>query len=322
MNSKKEGCHYQHLSYEERIRLDALRRRGDSLRIIARELNRSPNTISRELRRFRSVPYTPIRAQRRADHKRLLSKRLCLKVATDPVLSRLVLEKLPLKWSPERIAGYARRQGIVVSKKAIYKYVKSRWLQEHLVFKGNRTCRSVNHRRARYSKDRFKRGVAERPPVDGTGHWEIDFITSWTSKSVLFVAADRFSRKTVVQGLPNRRIASIELALRDLKAGYDIKTITADNDLAFTNWRKLEADIQANFYFARPFASWEKGLVENSNRWIRLFIPKGTNIGTVPTETIDRAMQFLNATPRQILGFKTADEVHYAKSLETHSCPT
>ena len=82
---------------------------------------------------------------------------------------------------------------------------------------------------------------------------------------------------------------------------------------AFSGWRKLEAAIQANFYFARPFASWEKGLVENSNRWIRLFIPKGTNISTVPSDIIDRTMQFLNATPRQILGFKTADEVHYAR---------
>lgn len=276
-------------------------------------LNRSPNTISRELRRFRSVPYTPLRAQRRAWHKRYLSKRLCLKVATDPVLANLILEKLPLKWSPERIASYARRQGIVVSKKAIYKYVKTRWLQEHLVFKGSRTCRSSNHRRARYSKDRYKRTVAERPPVDGTGHWEIDFITSWASKSVLFVASDRFSKKTVVQSLPDRRAPSVERALGTLKSDLGIKTITADNDLAFTNWRKLEADIQANFYFARPFASWEKGLVENSNRWIRLFIPKGTNISRVASDTIDRTMQFLNETLRQILGFRTADEVHYTQ---------
>ena len=54
-------------------------------------------------------------------------------------------------------------------------------------------------------------------------------------------------------------------------------------------------------------------MVENSNRWIRLFIPKGTNISTVPSDIIERTMQFLNATPRQILGFKTADEVHYAQ---------
>jgi len=312
MNIKSER-HYQHLSYEERIRLDALRLRGDSLRTIARQLDRSPNTISRELRRFHSVPYTPARAHRRAYHKRYLSKRNCLKVATDRVLTDLVNQKLPLKWSPERISGYARQRGITVSKKAIYKYVKSRWMQDHLVFKGKRTCRSINHRRARYSKDRDKRTVAERPQVDGTGHWEIDFITSWASKDVLFVASDRFSKKTLVESLPDRRSATIERALLDLKAHHGIKTLTADNDLASSNWRKLEAMIQAKFYFAGPFASWEKGLVENSNRLIRLFIPKGTNIRSVPADTIDRAMQFLNETPRQILGFKTADEVYYAQ---------
>jgi IS30 family transposase len=234
-------------------------------------------------------------------------------VATDKALADLVNEKLPLKWSPERISGYARLHGIAVSKKAIYKYVKSRWLQEHLVFKGSRTCRSSNHRRARYSKDGFKRTVAERPPVHGTGHWEIDFITSWASKGVLFVASDRFSKKTVIQFLPDRRAATVAHALLALKSGYGIKTVTADNDLAFINWRTLEAAIGANFYFARPFASWEKGLVENSNRWIRLFIPKGTNIRTVPAAAIDQAMQFLNRTPRQVLGFRTADEVYYSQ---------
>ena len=130
---------------------------------------------------------------------------------------------------------------------------------------------------------------------------------------MLFVASDRFSKKTVIQFLPDRRAATVAHALLALKSGYGIKTVTADNDLAFINWRTLEAAIGANFYFARPFASWEKGLVENSNRWIRLFIPKGTNIRTVPAAAIDQAMQFLNRTPRQVLGFRTADEVYYSQ---------
>ena len=313
MNIQQKGRNYQHLSYEERVRLDALRQRGDSVRAIARQLNRSPNTISRELR-LKQVngSYTPQKAQRKTYHKRLLAKRHCLKVATDPELARVVLEKLPLKWSPERIAGYARERGISVSKKAIYKYVKSRWLQQHLIFKGKRNCRSSRHRRARYSRDHFKRTVELRPPVETTGHWEIDFITSHGSKAVLFVASDRFSRKTVVERLGDRSGRSVERALLDLKSQYGIKTITTDNDLAFSRWRHLETIVGAHFYFARPFASWEKGLVENSNRWIRLFIPKGTDIRTVQTGIIERTMEFLNATPRQILGFKTADEVHYA----------
>jgi IS30 family transposase len=315
--NNKAGRHYQQLSYEERVQLDALRRQGTSMRAIARQLGRSPNTISRELR-FKQVRgfYTPRKAQVKTYHKRTLSKRMCMKVATDPVLTQLVLEKLPLKWSPERIAGYARRQGIVVSKKAIYKFIKSRWLQHHLIFKGWRRGRSTHLRRARYAKDRFKRSIEHRPPVLTTGHWEIDFITSHGSQAVLFVASDRFSRKTIIERLPDRRLRSINRTLRELKSNYGIKTITADNDLAFTHWRKLEEVIGANFYFARPFASWEKGLVENSNRWIRLFVPKGTDIRTVPEITVLRTEQFLNETPRQILGFKTADEVHYERPTE------
>jgi transposase, IS30 family len=307
------GKHYQHLSYEERVRLDTLRQQGQSIGTIARQLNRSPNTISRELRlkRVKGL-YTPRKAHLKAYHKRLLAKRNCLKVAIDPALSRLVIEKLPLRWSPERIAGYARQQGIVVSKKAIYKYVKSRWLQRHLVFKGRRIGRSTHLRRARYSRDRLKRTVDQRPPVEATGHWEVDFITAYSSKAALFVASDRFSRKTVIELLADRRTRSVERALQNLKTRYGIKTITTDNDLAFTKWRELEAAIGANFYFARPFASWEKGLVENSNRWIRLFIPKGTDMRDVSDDTVRSSLKFLNQTPRQVLGFQTADEVHYA----------
>lgn len=323
MNTSGGEAHYQHLSYEERVRLDTLRRRGDSIRSIGRALDRSPNTISRELKLKRvGGVYAPHKAQRKAYHKRLLSKRNCMKVATDPILARLVLDKLPLKWSPERIAGYARTAlCIAVSKKAMYKFIRSRFLQTQLVFRGRRRLHS-NNRRARYAKDRFKRSICERPPVETTGHWEVDFITSHGCSASLFVASDRFSRKTVVQWLPNRRIRSVERALRDLKERYGIKTITADNDLAFTSWRRLEELISARFYFARPFASWEKGLVENSNRWIRLFVPKGTDMRTVEQKTIDASMRFLNETPRQILGFKTANDVHYRRSRLPEKCPT
>ena len=81
----KSARHYQHLSYEERIRLDTLRQRRDSLRTIARQLNRSPNTIFRELRRFRDVTYTPQRAQRRARYSKDRDKRT---VAERPPLAR------------------------------------------------------------------------------------------------------------------------------------------------------------------------------------------------------------------------------------------
>jgi IS30 family transposase len=115
-----------------------------SMRAIAEELRRSPNTVSRELRLLRNIPYRPDKAHIRAYHKRYHSKRLCLKVALDGELTALVFEKLVLKWSPERIAGYARRQGKIVSKKAIYRFVKSRFLERHLLWKGSRNMDAHN----------------------------------------------------------------------------------------------------------------------------------------------------------------------------------
>lgn len=304
---------YQQLSFEERVRIDTLKRRGVSLRSIARELRRSPNTISRELRVKRVAgAYSPQKAQRKTYHKRHLAKRSCLKVATDQELTQLVLEKLPLKWSPERIAGYARLHGKQVSKKAIYRFVKTRWMERDLLFRGKRPRRRAQWLRTKAFKDRLKRAVSERPEAEGTGHWEVDFIVSWASSASLLVCVDRFSRFVVVEQLSSRRQEAVLRALRGVKDRYGMRSITVDNDLAFKRWRTMEQQLKTRFFFTSPYRSYEKGLVENTNRWIRRFVPKRTELGGVAADTLAVVDRYLNDTPRQVLGFKTAREIQFA----------
>jgi len=305
---KKERT-YRQLSYEERVKIEMLLARGESVRQVARTLGRSPNTIAREVREKKvRGRYTPKKAHHKTYVRRYWSKRDCMKVAMDPALVTLVREKLKLRWSPERIAGYARRNGTLLSKKAVYKYAKSRCLDRYFFWKQNKKKRGV--KRGHHSpQDTAKRMVEMRPQVLSSGHWELDFIVSRESVAVLMVMVDRWTRFTIIQWLPRKTHASVLSALKSVKEKHRIATITTDNDIVFRGWQEIERVLSVPFYFARPFHSWEKGLVENTNRWIRTFVPKKTDLATVSRKQFTEMHTFLNKTPRQCLGYRTAEEV-------------
>jgi len=300
---------YKQLSYEERIQIDVLKRSGVSIRGIAAVLERSPNTISRELKE-KAVrgAYIPKKAQHKTYWRRYQSKRRCLKVAMSPLLIQLVHEKLGQGWSPERIAGFACLNGHRVSKKAIYKYIKSRCLERHLFWKKYRK-RSGRKRGSYTHQDMQKRHTSQRPAVYTSGHWELDFIVSSKSSAVMLVIVDIHTRYTTVRILPRKTHQLVLGALAEISERYSVKTITTDNDIVFKKWQDMQDYLKADFYFCRPYHSWEKGLVENTNRWIRLFVPKQRDIATVTKDELRLIHQYLNEVPRQCLNFRTASEV-------------
>ena len=111
---------FSQLSYEERVLIGSLHKAGSSVRSIAAILDRSPNTVSRELREKQvQGVYVVKKAQHKTYFRRYLSKRQCMKVALDSEMSRFIKEKLEEGWSPERIAGFLRLQGKAVSTKAV-----------------------------------------------------------------------------------------------------------------------------------------------------------------------------------------------------------
>jgi IS30 family transposase len=311
MEYMKKGTKYQQMTYEERIKLATLRERGESIRSIANILGRSPNTISKELHeKVVHGQYIPKKAQHKTYWRRYRSKRDCMKVAMSKELTELVNEKLPLGWSPERIAGYAKRHGHAVSKKAVYKYIKSRCLERHLFWKRNK--RKGGRKRAHMSPtDQGKRMIENRPTVSSSGHWELDFIVSRQSAVVLLVVVDRWTRYTIVERLEHKTHQLVLGALVDIADRYGIDTITTDNDIVFQTWALMEASLPGvQFFFCHPYHSWEKGLVENTNRWIRTFVPKRTDLATVSNDTLRSIHHYLNDVPRQCLGFQTAREYY------------
>lgn len=309
---------YHHLSFEERFVIEKLYSVGVLIRKIAEFLDRSPNTISSEIKR-NSVNgvYEADKAKRKAYAKRWRAKKQCLKVAINGFLRLFVEEKLEKKWSPKQISGYLKREyGIVCSAKAIYKFAESRRLG-HLLFWG------WNNRKSGWKRGRWKTVkdgriyIDERPERVGFGHIEVDFIVSKESKWALLVAVDSMAKRTWIRKLPNRKRDTVRVAFSSMFRGVAIQSITADNDIAFKCWRELEVLLNTRIYFTHPYHSWEKGLVENTNRWIRCFVPKRRDIGTVTEEEIEGILSFLNDRPRECIGFRSPIEYY---SLLTTTC--
>ena len=302
---------YHHLSFEERFAIEVLYRADTAIRHIAEFLRRSPNTISREVNK-NSVrgAYGAAKAKQKASARRWRAKRQCLKVAMNAFLCAFVEERLEQKWSPRQVSGYLMRElGLRCSAKAVYKFAESRGLN-HLLFWGwnhHKGGRKREHWKTKKDGHRF---IDTRPERTDAGHFEVDFIVSKESPCVLLTVVDAVSKKTFVRKLPNRKRDTIRAAFSSLFRGILVKSITTDNDIAFTCWRELETLLNTHIYFTHPYHSWEKGLVENTNRWIRCFVPKRRDIASVTEEEIREILSFLNDRPRECIGFRSPQEYY------------
>lgn len=304
---------YTHLSYEERYAIEKLVPHGVSLREIARFLERSPNTISNEIKKH-SVEghYRADKAHKKAYHRRWRSKRHCLKVCMDRYVHQFVDRKLREKWSPEQISGYLKKEiGISCSRKAIYTFARQRCYDRYLFWGWNKR-KSGPKGGWRYEKqDDGRTYIDERPHFTGIGHYEMDFIVSRKSTWVLLVLVDRLTRHTIIERVPNRKHTTVCSVLSRMLGGSTVRSITTDNDIAFACWKRIARLLNTQVYFTHPYHSWEKGLVENTNRWIRCFIPKKRDIGTVTEKELWDIQSFLNDRPRKCIGFKIPSVYHY-----------
>ena len=158
---------YHHLSFEERVQIELLKRSGVSIRGIALVLDRSPNTISRELKEKQvHGVYLPKKAHHKTYYRRYLSKRQCLKVGSDSYLSRFVDTQVRQRWSPERMSGYLKFAGYQVSTKAIYRFIYARSLDGYLIlrYQDERSIEDTDHNGVT-DADILKRGHLSPPWV-------------------------------------------------------------------------------------------------------------------------------------------------------------
>jgi IS30 family transposase len=306
----KKGTKYKQIQYEERCVIEKMHIAKKSIREISRVLNRSVSSISYELKRNKvNNEYVSIKAKIKSYQTRYRAKEQCLKLGIDTHLAQRVEEKLSLKWSPNQISGYLKLQGIVCSDKAIYKYVRSRCLESKLMFKGK--PRKVKWRYVKAKIDKEKRNIKDRILSNEVGHYEMDFIVSKHNSYSLLVLVEKRTKYSMFRLISNRKQITVLNALRDMLKDKKVLSITTDNDISFSNWRYLEKVFKTKIYFTDPYSSWQKGLVENTNRWIRLFLPKKTDFKLIKNFQLEEINIYLNKKPRKILGFFSAYELYF-----------
>jgi IS30 family transposase len=317
-----------HLTLSEREEIRAGLSAQMSIRAIARSLNRSPSTISREVRRNRGRRgYKAVGANNRANRMAKRPK-VCL-LERNPQLRNLVLEKLELKWSPEQISGWLRRtfprQNMMqISAETIYKtlYFRNRSALHHLLVKHLRRSHSLRHgkrhtRKGERGTINIVNGISihERSKhIDNRrsfGHWEGDLV-SGTNNSHIATLVDRKSRYTVILKLNGKDAGSVNQALINKFQELPPKlrlSLTWDRGMELAKHLELTASTGVKVYFCDPQSPWQRGTNENTNGLIRQFFPKKTCLAQYSQQELDKVAAQLNSKPRKTLKFKTPKEV-------------
>lgn len=325
---------YQHLSIEEREKLQLMLWQKQSVRDMAKELNRSPSSISREINKNRRSDgkrlYIPRAAHERAIEKR--SVRGARKMIKHIHLREHVVKHLKLGWSPEQIAAKAEEMtNTKISHEAIYQYI---YAQIHRNGYGYARpgCEDLRPYLARRKKRRVNKGrrtsyrtqKGPLPSIDNrpqevelrtsVGHWEDDLIVSNQSKQALKTVNERVSGIVFIEKVNNKTISESNRAvtknLRYIPIEYR-KTLTRDRGTENMGHLELEKELDIQCYFAHAYHSWERGSNENLNGLIRRFLPKKTDFRTISNEQIKYIEYLINSRPRKRLGWKTPYEVFY-----------
>jgi transposase, IS30 family len=312
---------YKQLSLEERCEIARLQADGCPVRQIAAALDRSASTISRELRRNsgREVGYKPSYAHEQTRARRWAGSRL----ERDPALRRAVLERLARGWSPEQVAGRLAldlgRQ--VISHETIYRFVYAqiagtkdyRW--RHYLPRG-KSKRGFRGRRgassATFIKGRIP--IAKRPLAAAdrkrSGDWEADLMMFAKYGQAVLAVHERRSRVLLATRPRTKAAGPIARKLVHLFAALPKRlrrTVTFDNGTEFAGHRELHR-LAIKTFFCDPYAPWQKGGIENAIGRMRRFLPRKTDLATLPSDRFAALVSAYNNTPRKCLDFSTPAE--------------
>lgn len=302
---------FTYLSGSERSEIEILQRKGYSMRSIATTLGRSPNTISRELKR---VP-SGYRASLAKQYVRTSLKNRRLqwsKIEKYPALKKYIVTSLKKGWSPDTIAGRMNldQEPWSVSKISIYTWLETSRGEKYKKY-------LYGERPGRRCKKSGKQGqisnlvsITERSEIvsDRTraGDWESDNVVSKRgTQGGVSTHIDRRSRFFVATKVYDLGSEEKQKTLLSLTEEFLVNSITFDR--GHENARHYELEVPT--YFCDPYSSWQKGSVENGNKCLRRYLPKKTDLSSVTEEELQIVVSIINDMPRKILGYKTAREV-------------
>lgn len=319
MHKKK----YKQLGQKERDKIYRLKEKGMANSDIAKRLGWNKSTIGRELKRNlhrKLCEYLPDTAQRKADRRKALGRKMRY-VVKQPSLKNKIIRLLKKGWSPDLIAGRLQRNGEShLNQESIYQFIYSRGgrklnLRQYLR-RAHRIRRKKNGRKHR-KKSRIPNrvGIEKRPKTvekrKQFGHWEGDNVVYNRHRRALCTTVERKTRKVMVfrpRNLTAKAKANYTIRrYRGLPARAK-RTMTYDNGLEAAAHEAVTAAIGMKHYFAKTYASWQRGTNENRNGLVRFYLPKDIDLDTVSAARIKRVENQINDRPMKCLKYQTPNE--------------
>lgn len=314
---------YKQLTSEQRYAISTLLQNGEKKKYIAKAINVSASTITRELQRNTGVRghYNWESAQANAKyHKRRTPGNHSIKEVVLEKAIRLLTEE---QWSPEQISGYMSKEGDKISHETIYRIIRKDRQDGGILYK---SCRHrLKHRKKPVGGKRQvipnRTSISERPTeADGKrfGDFEMDTIVGKGNHGAIVTVIERSTNMLFMRKLKYGKNAEklAETVIHLLSPFRNvIKTITTDNGLEFAAHEKITRSIGVPIYFADPYSSWQKGAIENANGLIRQYIPKSTDFDKVSQQKITKIGLKINNRPREKLNFCTPRECFYNNLL-------
>jgi len=307
---------YRHLTLEKRCQISALLKREISQAEIAKDLNVTQSTISREIKRNRSKRgYHHNIAEKKAAQRKNNAHRKLRKMTSEVTdqIKQMICSK---QWSPEQISNHLKcEQNLSISHEWIYKLIWSDKRRGGQLFKHlRRIGKKYNKRRNKLAGRGLipnRVGIENRPTVvdekSRVGDFEIDTVVGARHVGAIVTIVDRktkLARLKLLKRITAEETRDAVISLLDpIKA--HVQTITADNGKEFAKHVEIAAALEATVYFANPYSAWERGLNENTNGLIRQYFPKGSDFTILTDEQVQRVEYLLNTRPRKTLNYQT-----------------
>lgn len=301
------------ITEEQRYTIFRMQQAGKTRKEICIAIGKDKSVLSRELQRNvgKRGGYTPAHAQELASERKLWKKHSRKFTASlQKEVSKYISEE---QWSPEQIVGWSKKNGKeMVSHERIYQFIRADkkaggTLWKHLRHKGKHRKRPVGGKKIIIPD---KVSIDLRPEVinnkERFGDFEIDTVVGPENKGAILTVTERLTGFLLMKKLPyGKNAKELALTLYYMLLPYKqfVKSITSDNGTEFYEHKLIAKKLDVQYFFAHPYASWERGLNEYTNGLIRQYIPKKQSLANYSDEDILNFQHKINNRPRKILNF-------------------
>jgi IS30 family transposase len=308
-----------HLTREQRYTISAMRKQGCTQKMIAEAIGKDKSVVSRDLKRNANSKgkYSFEYAQSMAEIRK---ERMKNPRKLYPWLKKKIIGMIEQDWSPQQIEGRLKLENSSpVSHETIYKIIRQDKMDGGTLYKHTR--HQLKHRKRPVGEKipiKNRVSIEQRPNIVDTkqrfGDWEIDTIVGENNKGAIVTMVERKTAFMMMEKLEcGKNAENLTKQVTRMLMAYIkyVHTITGDNGTEFADHQTIAKNLKTNFFFTHPYSSWEKGLIENTNKLVRQYIPKKSNFNELNQQQIKEIQYQINNRPRKNLKFYSPKEIFF-----------